>query len=42
MMLKGLLIFLTASLVTFGIYPQFEALRTVSEWLAKSVGLIGG
>lgn len=37
-----LIVFATASLITFGIYPQFQALQTLCEWLAKSTGLIGG
>lgn len=41
-MLKGLLVFLTASLMTLGIYPHLQPLQSLSEWLAKSVGLIGG
>lgn len=37
-----MLVFLTASLVTFGIYPQFQALQDLSEWLVRITGLIGG
>lgn len=42
LLIKGLLVFLTASLVTLGIYPHLQPLQELSEWLARATGLIGG